>query len=256
MAGTNRLAVGVAIVGVGLCAALPFSRTPPPLSDPPAGSHSEPDPRGKDAAETALVIMPALAVEASADQTNMPLPSGPPPMAQVQATPAEAFPAVPRLLELSTLPSLAQSFEDAVSVGSAKAETSPPAPPLAQTLGNPASSVRLGSPIAMPGGVHVATPNVPWREPAASGERAVPAATVFQENPTDPPAGRKHRVRDGDTLRSIARRYLGDEARYLEVFAANRHLLAHPELLPLGAELTIPADTGAADETDRNSRLP
>lgn len=253
MAGTNRLAVGVAIVGVGLCAALPFSRTPPP-SDPPAGSYSEPNPRGKDAAETTLVILPALAVDASADQTNMPLPSGPPPVAQVPASQAEAFPAVPRLLELSKLPSLAESFEDAVSVGGAPADSPPPAPTLAQATGHPAAAVRLGPPIPVPAGAPGTIPNVPWREPAVGGGQPAPAATVFQGDSNSSPSGRKHRVRDGDTLRSIARRYLRDEARYLEVFAANRHLLAHPDLLPLGAELTIPADTSAAGETDGSRR--
>ncbi|MCO6457391.1 MAG: hypothetical protein J5I93_18990, partial [Pirellulaceae bacterium] len=160
MAGTNRFAVGVAIVGVGLCAALPFSRTPPP-PESPAGTFSEPNPRGKDAAETALIILPALALDASADGTNMPLPSGPPPVAQVQASPAEAFPAVPRLLELSTLPSLAESFEDAT--GPAARGSSPPASPLAQAPGNPApgnpaTNVRLGPPIAMPAGAPAAAP--------------------------------------------------------------------------------------------------
>ena len=49
-----------------------------------------------------------------------------------------------------------------------------------------------------------------------------------------------HRVVDGDTLRRLAYEYLGYEARYLEIFAANRDLLVRPDLLPLGEKLRIP----------------
>ncbi len=51
---------------------------------------------------------------------------------------------------------------------------------------------------------------------------------------------KRHRIRDGDTLRELARRYLGSEDRYLDLFEFNRDVLARPELLPIGAELRIP----------------
>ncbi len=51
---------------------------------------------------------------------------------------------------------------------------------------------------------------------------------------------RIHRVRDGDTLPTLARRYLGDAARADEILEANRDLLQDPELLPIGLELEIP----------------
>jgi hypothetical protein len=53
----------------------------------------------------------------------------------------------------------------------------------------------------------------------------------------------RHRVVDGDSLPGIAQRYLGNRNRYLEIFAANRHLLASPDILPIGAELLIPYQT-------------
>jgi hypothetical protein len=57
----------------------------------------------------------------------------------------------------------------------------------------------------------------------------------------------RHRVADGDSLASLAQRYLGDRNRYAEIFHANRHLLASPDILPIGVILTIPpATTGAA----------
>jgi len=51
---------------------------------------------------------------------------------------------------------------------------------------------------------------------------------------------RTHKIIDGDTLRGLADRYLGDAGRSPEIFAANRNVLASPELLPIGVELKIP----------------
>jgi hypothetical protein len=52
---------------------------------------------------------------------------------------------------------------------------------------------------------------------------------------------RTHRIVDGDTLESLAQRYLGSADRAAEIFAANRSVLSDPRLLPIGAELRIPA---------------
>lgn len=53
-------------------------------------------------------------------------------------------------------------------------------------------------------------------------------------------SGLRHRIVDGDTLNTIARRYYGDEQRARELFEANRGVLRDPELLPIGTELLIP----------------
>ena len=50
-----------------------------------------------------------------------------------------------------------------------------------------------------------------------------------------------HTIVDGDTLGDLAARYLGSATRSLEIFEANRDVLSKPELLPIGAELKIPA---------------
>ena len=55
----------------------------------------------------------------------------------------------------------------------------------------------------------------------------------------------RHIVIDGDTLSDLARRYLGDPARTQEILAANRGLIAHPDVLPIGALVVIP---GASQE--------
>jgi nucleoid-associated protein YgaU len=51
---------------------------------------------------------------------------------------------------------------------------------------------------------------------------------------------RKHIIVDGDSLARLAERYLQDSRRGHEIFELNRELLSSPDLLPIGAELTIP----------------
>lgn len=50
-----------------------------------------------------------------------------------------------------------------------------------------------------------------------------------------------HIVADGDTLMKLAARYLGDAARQIEIFDANRSVLTSPEVLPIGAHLIMPS---------------
>lgn len=51
----------------------------------------------------------------------------------------------------------------------------------------------------------------------------------------------QHVVADGDTLAKLADIYLGDSQREWEIYHNNREVLNSPELLPIGAVLTIPA---------------
>lgn len=67
------------------------------------------------------------------------------------------------------------------------------------------------------------------RQPAATGESFV-----------------QHIVTDGDTLPSIAQRYLGDAARAQELFELNRDRLQHPDVLPIGMVLKAPKSRPAA----------
>ncbi len=54
------------------------------------------------------------------------------------------------------------------------------------------------------------------------------------------PSIRTHKIVNGDSLPSLAKRYLGDENRSAEIFQANRDLLTAPDALPIGVELRIP----------------
>jgi nucleoid-associated protein YgaU len=60
--------------------------------------------------------------------------------------------------------------------------------------------------------------------------------------------GRTHVIQPGDTLTSLASRYLGSQTRFQEIYRANRELLPDPDRLPLGATIQIPADKPAAAE--------
>ncbi|MEX0714914.1 MAG: LysM peptidoglycan-binding domain-containing protein, partial [Pirellulales bacterium] len=78
----------------------------------------------------------------------------------------------------------------------------------------------------------------------AGGDRSIARAG---EPPAAAGSSFRHTIRDGDTLSSIARLYLGSGERFLEIFEANRHRLASPDLLPIGVQLDIPpAGAGAA----------
>jgi LysM domain-containing protein len=52
---------------------------------------------------------------------------------------------------------------------------------------------------------------------------------------------RLHYVRDGDSLESLAERFLGSRERAGEIFAANRGTLSRPDLLPVGTKIVIPS---------------
>ena len=53
-------------------------------------------------------------------------------------------------------------------------------------------------------------------------------------------SARTHKIVDGDTMATLAERYLGDAERSLELYEVNRDLLPNPEVLPIGLELKIP----------------
>jgi nucleoid-associated protein YgaU len=71
---------------------------------------------------------------------------------------------------------------------------------------------------------------------SATNDRA-PAAS---DESTDVPHIRLHKIRDGDSLASLAKRFLGDSGRFLEIYEANRDVLRSPEQLPIGGQLRIP----------------
>jgi nucleoid-associated protein YgaU len=50
-----------------------------------------------------------------------------------------------------------------------------------------------------------------------------------------------HTVVAGDTLSKLARTYLGDAGRYMEIFKANSGTLTNPDMIKVGQRLNIPS---------------
>jgi len=113
-------------------------------------------------------------------------------------------------------------------------------PALAGSLGSPAVS-----PVTPPVPPQV---QVPYQTTLQQQERpAARPAYATVENSRIMPDARdrerdelRHVVQNSDTLEKLAKRYLGDEGRALEIFDINRDVLDNPHLLPIEAELRIP----------------
>jgi phage tail protein X len=152
------------------------------------------------------------------------------------------------------------------------APVSRPVVPLALTLRQPASPLELApkNDVSPAVGLEAIAASV---APAASDPRVLaaerspdlknlappPALPVsFQPLAERPPASdwrperpplpakpaakpRRYRVRDGDTLEKLAERFLANRERAAEIFEANRHVLARPDLLPLGVTIILPS---------------
>ena len=81
--------------------------------------------------------------------------------------------------------------------------------------------------------------------PAEAAAHAVPATTTARHVPRP---GRRHTVREGETLAGLAQRYYGDEDKADELYRANRDVLKSADDVPAGTELVIP--DLATDATD------
>lgn len=49
-----------------------------------------------------------------------------------------------------------------------------------------------------------------------------------------------YEVQPGDTLSKIAKGFLGNPSRYMEIFNANKDVLSNPDLIKVGQKLKIP----------------
>jgi nucleoid-associated protein YgaU len=101
------------------------------------------------------------------------------------------------------------------------------------------------------------------REPAAADPGAGRAAAVtpagtesapsprnhLRPFPADPTASsrpgppvRRHVVREGETLYSLARHYYQDDRKFVDIYRANQAVLTTPDPLPPGTVLVIPQE--------------
>lgn len=138
-----------------------------------------------------------------------------------------------------------------------------PAPPaLAQQL--PAATAAIEQPVTQseaPPGFHRSFRPVGTLLPPIEGvpeESATEADPYASEPPPAQPLNyaRRHTVEDGDTLTKLALRYLGRAEAYTQIYEANRQILSNPDLLPIGAVLTIPPRDSSPAATLHTSSEP
>ena len=120
--------------------------------------------------------------------------------------------------------------------------------------------------------VEVAKPIVQAQESPTAEVKAPPAlastfeplsTTILDMSEADtlhvaaPSPNRVHRIADGDTLESLAQRYLGASRRWKVIFNANADVLSDPQLLPIGTEIEIPpiSEATTSEATASNDGL-
>ena len=108
-----------------------------------------------------------------------------------------------------------------------------------QLIGHPASAER--EPEGLPPQLSRNRPDAEEPVPPAtpSPRSAGHASSPGQESDGEP-RQRRHFITDGDTLESLARRFLGDSSRWREIRDLNRDVITADDILPIGKELRIP----------------
>lgn len=217
------------LVGVG--AAMLFKKVPPEA------------PRGHQRGPRQDVSGPPLRGPATAPRLDE---SGAPPQLLGRIDPLEST-RVRRLPLPPDLPAapLSEATRPGLSATTAKAaELESASPP------GPAADSSPSVPAHLPSLATVTPPDLPLAYPS-TGLSWPPAATHrapdLEQDVFGPPVASAapretilHKIRDGDTLPSLALRYLGDHLRFREIYELNRDRLAAPDLLPIGLEIRIP----------------
>jgi nucleoid-associated protein YgaU len=67
-------------------------------------------------------------------------------------------------------------------------------------------------------------------------------------------AGQRHTVQEGDTLTSLAKRYLGDEEKADSIYRQNQDVIKAPDQLVPGTVLVIPEKPTDLSKTQSSER--
>jgi nucleoid-associated protein YgaU len=196
MSHTKRLVLGLGLMTLSVCAALPFRQAAPAST------------QVADAADNTLSLGEGVSLQMPGQRMSAPLPSQPRP-----PFPAETEPADPQ-------PMAELRVQEEVS-----ALTKPPA---------------------------LADQYRPLYKPVATTDNSGRVLPLGKQPTPSTKPHKRHTIHDGDTLESLAVRYLGDSQRAAEILELNRNVLSDPELLPIGMTIVIPPaePAGPADRTD------
>ena len=119
----------------------------------------------------------------------------------------------------------------------------------------PAEPQRVTPTILTPADQPAPPPELPERYPNSSQPVSTRWGTSLREMlPETASAPPIHKIIDGDSLALLAERYLGSASRAMEIYEANRNVLAQPEILPIGVELKIPRADQASTQSLSQSR--
>jgi nucleoid-associated protein YgaU len=115
---------------------------------------------------------------------------------------------------------------------------------------DPAEPRRSSPTIVTPTDQPAPPPELPKTYPSSGQPLNTRWGTSLSEKlPETASAPPTHKIIDGDTLELLAERYLGSASRAMEIYEANRSVLAHPKVLPIDTVLKIPRADQAADIT-------
>jgi len=210
-----RLPTKLAIVGVvltaGTAAALFFRKTgtEKPAPTPTVAKDASLSPAGTTAVATA-----------PAPSQGVPLPKAP--QQNTAATEAAGNSVAAKETGASQLlPRLPDAFPSPKNASPPAAPAHQQPPPLPNLRG------ALDSPVSLPAD----------RRPVENST----ASPVAEPRPAPRP-WRSHTVVDGDTLSTLAARYLGSAGRFAEILEANRSALRSADMLPIGTVLRIPPE--------------
>lgn len=84
------------------------------------------------------------------------------------------------------------------------------------------------------------TQTVTVKKVQKNGKTQKVASVKKEREKNNAPKAKKYTVKAGDTLWSIAAKYLGSGAKYMQIFEANRKILSNPNIIKAGQELIIP----------------
>jgi LysM domain-containing protein len=221
---SKKLLLAAIVMGVGLCMAWPFRKSQPtaaweksnqqaPHTDTPTGS-------SQSTQNAPSSTAPGIVLMANKAHQGAPPPGGLPLMAQSDSTsagtPSRAGPKGSSLhagqVHQATAPTIAPARPIGSSTRTNKQQQQQANQPLSENLRSHPVYAGAGRDLSPEGDLSGAWP----------GESI-------------------HEIRDGDTLDKLAKRYLGDSGRALEIFELNRDKLKNPHLpLRIGEELRIP----------------